>query len=135
MVWVRRPRTGIVPTDGVTLARHIFGKGDVGLAFDGDVIVVMDPAEVIELEVPRDRGRLARDSFHHATVAAERVNAVPEQLKPRPVVSRREPFFGNGHAYARRHALSQRTSGGLYARCPAVLGVPGAAAPELAEGF
>src|SRR5258708_3010222 len=89
--------------------RHIFGERDVGLAFDSDVIVVVDPAEVIELQVPRKRSGLTRDALHHAAVAAERVNPVPEQFKIWPVVSRREPLFANGHSHARRNASCQRT--------------------------
>src|SRR5258708_31833622 len=112
---------------------HIFGEGDIGFALDGDVIVVVDPAEVIELQVPRKRSCLARDAFHHAAVAAECVNAIAEQFKIWLVVTRGEPLFTNGHADARGNALSQRTRGRFHPSGPAILRVSGAAAPELPE--
>src|SRR5262249_171384 len=111
-----------------------FGERDIGFAFYGDVIVVVDPAEVIELQVSRDRGCLARDSFHHAAIAAERVNSIAEQFKTWLVVPRGEPLFGNSHAHTRGHALSQRTGGCFHAPGPPVFGVCGAMAAELAEG-
>src|SRR6516164_5344163 len=98
----------------------VFGERDIGFAFDGDVIVVVDPAEVIELQVSRDRGCLARDSFHHAAIAAERVNSIAEQFKTWLVVPRGEPLLGNSHAHTRGNALSQRTGGCFHARGPAV---------------
>src|SRR5712664_481265 len=70
-----------VPSVRQKASCHIFGERNIGFALDGDVIVVVDPAEVIELQVPRKRSCLARDAFHHAAVAAERVNAIAEQFK------------------------------------------------------
>src|SRR5262245_49576671 len=57
-----------VPSVSEEAPRHIFGEGDVGLAFDGDVIVVINPAEVVELQVPRKGSCLARDTLHGAAV-------------------------------------------------------------------
>src|SRR5712672_1144396 len=127
------PDTNDVPSIRQESPGDVFGERDIGLAFDGDVIVVVDPAEVIELQVPGDRGCLARDSFHHAAIAAECVNAVSEQFKIWLVVTRGEPLFRNGHAHTRGHTLSERTGGCFHARGPTVLRVPSAAAPELPE--
>ena len=53
----------------------------------------------------------------------------------RPIEIARQPALGDGHADARRHALSQGTRGGLDTRCPSVFGMPGAFAFELAKAL
>ena len=53
------------------------------VALDGDVIVVVDPAQVGQLEMTGERRGLAGDPFHHAAVAAERVDVVVEQIEVR----------------------------------------------------
>src|SRR5262249_11912978 len=105
--------TNHVPSVGKEPPSNIFGKRDIGLAFDGDAVVVVDPAQVVELEMSRQRGGLARDAFHHATVAAQGIDPIPEQFKAWFVVSCCEPFFGDGHSHARGYALSQGTGGCL----------------------
>src|SRR5215831_1826905 len=129
------PDTDDVPSVGKEPRSDIFSERDIRLAFDGDAIVIVDPAEVIELEVPGERGGLAGDAFHHATVAAEGINPIPEQFKAWFVVSCCEPFLCDGHSHACGHALSQRPGGCLDARSPPILGVPRAAAPELPKRF
>src|SRR5258708_178021 len=113
------PDTNDVPSIRQKPPGDVLGERDIGLAFDGDVIVVVDPAEVIEFQVPGNGGCLARDSFHHAAIAAECVNAVSEQFKIWLVVTRGEPLFRNGHAHTRGHTLSQRTGRCFHARWPA----------------
>src|SRR5215467_5779617 len=105
--------TNHVPSVGQEPPRDVLGERDIRFAFDGDVVVVVDPAQVVELEVTCQRSGLRRDAFHHATVAAQRVDPVPEQLKSRLVVSRCEPFLGDGHPHARGYALPQGAGGRL----------------------
>src|SRR5882724_7785041 len=45
------PYASHVPSVSQKPPRHVFGERDIGLAFDGDVVVVVDPAEVVELQV------------------------------------------------------------------------------------
>ena len=40
-----------IPTVAQEPSSDVLGKCDVCVAFDGDVIVVVDPAEIVELEV------------------------------------------------------------------------------------
>src|SRR5262245_34815011 len=105
--------TNHVPSVGKEPTSDIFGERDIGLAFDGDVVVVVDPAEVVEFEMPGQRGSLARDAFHHATVAVQGIDPVTEQFKAWFVVTCCEPFFSDGHAHACGYALSQRSCGCL----------------------
>src|ERR1700746_639516 len=127
------PDASHVPSIRQKSPLHVFGERYIGFAFDGDVIVVIDPAQIIELQVPGNRGCLARDSFHHAAVAAECVNAIAEKFKIWLVVTRGEPLFGNSHAHTRGNALSQRARRRFHARGPAVLRMSSAAAAELPE--
>ena len=60
-----------VPAVAEEARGHVFAEGQRGVALDGDVVVVVDPAEVGELEVPGQGRGLAADAFHHAAVAAE----------------------------------------------------------------
>src|SRR5262249_28917070 len=90
--------TNHVPSVGQEPPSDILGERDIRLAFDGDVVVVVDPAQVVELEVSRQRRGLARNAFHHATVAAQGVDPIAEQFKAWFVVSCREPLFGDCHS-------------------------------------
>ena len=103
------------------------------LPFDRDVVVVVDPAEVVEAEVAGQRRRFRRDALHQAAVAAHGVDVVVEDLEARPVVAVGEPLLRDGHAHAGRHALPERAGGGLHARDPVVFRMPGRLAVELAE--
>src|SRR6476660_6972732 len=60
-----------VPPVAEEAGGDVLGEGDARVAFDGDVVVVVDPAEVIEAEMAGQRGGLRADPFHHATVAAD----------------------------------------------------------------
>src|SRR5581483_2182451 len=104
-----------------------------GIALDRDVIVVVDPAEVREPEVPGERRGLLRDALHQAAVAADRVDVVAEDLEAGPVVGRGEPVPGDRHADAGGDALPERAGRRLDARGEVVLGMPRALAVDLAE--
>ena len=57
--------------------------GDLGVAVDRDVVVVVDPAEVVELLVAGERGGLVRDALHQAAVAGDRVHVEVEERRVR----------------------------------------------------
>jgi len=65
-----------IPTISLKTRRDVFIKSEFGVALDGDFIVVVNPAEIRELQMPCDRGGLGRNSFHHVAVAANRVHVV-----------------------------------------------------------
>jgi len=43
---------------------HVLGEREACASFDGDVIVVVDPAQVVEAQVARQRCRFRRDALH-----------------------------------------------------------------------
>ncbi len=131
---------------GVPHARHVPAIGDeaggdvlaerpLGVALDGDLVVVVDPAQVGELEVAGQGGGLARDALHHAAVAGHRVDVVVEHGEIGPVEVLGLPAAGDRHADAGGHAGAQRTRRRLDAGRPPVLRVARALAVELAEPF
>ncbi len=122
-----------MPTQAAESRRHVFAEGEIGLALDRDVVVVVDPAEVRELQVAGERRGFVGDAFHHVAIAALRPNVVVEQLEARLVEAGREPTFGDRHADAVAAALAERAGRGFDARRVAVLGVARRAAAPLAE--
>src|SRR5437016_11889481 len=113
--------------------RDVLREGDARVPLDGDVVVVVEPAEVVEAEVPCQRRRLRRHALHHAAVPAHGVDVVVEDVEARPVVSIREPLLRDRHADAGGDALAEWARGRLDARHPVVLRMPGRLAVELAE--
>jgi hypothetical protein len=125
-----------IPAVTLEAAGGVVGKRQGGVALDGDVVVVVDPAEVGEPQVSRQRRRLVRDALHHAAVAAQGVDVKVDQvLEPGPIEARGHPPAGDGHAHAGGQSLAERAGGGLDAAGPAVLRVTGAAAVQLPEAL
>ncbi len=122
-----------VPPVGQEPARDVLGEREVGAPFDGDVVVVEDPTEVVQAEVAGERCRFGADAFHQAAVAADRVDVVVEHLEARAVVAVGEPPLADRHADAGRDALAQRAAGRLHTGHQAVFGMPGRLAAKLTE--
>src|SRR6516225_3087257 len=120
-----------IPAIGEEARSDIFREGNAGVAFNGDVVVVPDPAETVESEVSRKRSGLGRYAFHHATVAAHRIDVVVEDVESGFVVAIGQPFLGNCHAYAGRHPLPQGPRRCLDARDPVIFGMPWSLAADL----
>src|ERR1019366_2367541 len=111
----------------------VLRKGDARVSVDGDVVVVINPAEVVQGEMAREGRGFRSHPFHHAAIAADRISIVVEDLVVRPIVAVGEPFFGHGHADAHRNALSEGAGRGLDAGDQMIFGVTGSLAAELAE--
>ena len=124
-----------VPAVAEEARGHIFGEGDVGVAFDGDVVVVVDPAKVVQLQVAGQRGGLAGDALHHAAVASQAVDVIVEHLEIGLVVMGGQPLAGHRHADGGGDAIAQRAGRRLNAGRPAIFRVAGAAAIDLAEAL
>ena len=115
--------------------RHILGESQIRVTFDRDVVAVVDPTEVGQLQVTCERRRFAGDAFHQASIATERVDVEVEQVEARAV------YVAASHCCAIAiPTLSPMPcpSGpviSLDARGPAVLGMAWTAAIDLAEGL
>ena len=103
------------------------------VSLDRDVVVVVNPAKVIQAQVPRQRRRLRGHTFHEAAIAANGVNVVIEHLEAWPVEVIGKPLFRDRHADACGDSLSERSGRGFDAGHPVILGVTRRLAVELAE--
>src|SRR5262249_47452875 len=56
----------------------VLAKGQLGVAFDRDGVVVVDPEQVVEFQVAGDGGGFTGNTLHEVTVAAEHIDAVLE---------------------------------------------------------
>ena len=65
---------GDAPAVGFEARSDILGECEGGRPVDADLVVVVDPAEVAELEVAGQRGRLGGDPLHHASDAGQGVD-------------------------------------------------------------
>src|SRR5262249_52771346 len=68
------PHPQHVPLIAEEARRDVLREGDPRLAFNGDVVVVIDPAEVVEAEMAGQRGSLGTDALHQTAIAAHGVN-------------------------------------------------------------
>src|SRR5215475_5625830 len=122
-----------VPAVSKEARGHVFGEGDVCTPFDADVVVVPDPAEIIQTEMTGEGGSFGSNAFHHATVTADGIDVVVEDFKTWFVVSVSKPFLGDGHANTGRDTLSKRAGGSFHSRDPMIFRMAGRFAVELAK--
>ena len=59
-----------VPTKPQEPGGNILGEGDLGVSLDRHAIGVVDPAQLVETEMPSEGRSLAGNPLHHAAVAA-----------------------------------------------------------------
>src|SRR5579862_7544043 len=81
----------------------------------------------------RERGRLAGHAFHDVAVTTDGPNLVIEEIKVRAIVMRSQPFFRDGHANTRGHALTERACGCFDTGGQAIFRMSGSVASNLAE--
>jgi hypothetical protein len=122
-----------VPAEAAEPGRHVLAERQLRRALDRDPVVVVDPTQVIELQVAGQRGRFAGDAFHQVAVAALDPDVVVEQLEAGLVVAGRQPAAGDGHADAVAATLAQRAGCRLDAGGVAELGMAGGFTSPLAE--
>src|SRR5215471_3374288 len=76
---------GVADALNVPIVRHetrrdVVAEGKRRVTFDGDAVVVVDPDQLVQLEMAGQRGRLLRDPFHQIAVAANGVDSVVDDL-------------------------------------------------------
>ncbi len=112
---------------------RVVGERELGLAVDGDVIVVVEPDQLPELEVSGERRRLVRDPLHEIAVATDEERVVVDDFLSGLVERGGEVGFGDGHADGVARSLAERAGGRLDSGRVAMLGVPGRLASPLAK--
>ncbi len=95
-----------VPMVGQEAGGHILTKSQRGVAFNGNVIVVIKPDEVAEPKMSRKRGCLSRNALHHTAIARDGEDVVVNDFVAGAVEVVGQPPLCNGHTDAIGHALS-----------------------------
>src|SRR6266849_7307955 len=126
---------GQIPDVTLESFRHVLAEGEIGLTFNGDLIVVVEPAQVRKLQMSGERGSLRRDTFHQVTVAAESPDVVIKKLKSGAVEMCSEPFPGNRHAHAVADSLAERAGCRFDACGQAIFRMSRSFAVDLAESL
>ena len=128
---------GIVPVAGHHVParrrepRLLIGRGgQLGVAVDGDAVVVPHDDQVAEAEMPGKVDCLVADPLHQAAVTGDDIGEMVDQIAK----ARLAQPFRQRHADGGGNALPERPGGDLDALGVAVFRVPGGAAAKLAEG-
>src|SRR5215813_7673095 len=130
---VRVADSQYVPAIGEEAGSNILCKRDARVSFDRDVVVVPNPAEIVESQMSGERRRFRADALHQTAVAAHRVDLVIENVKARAIVVVGKPLLRQRHADACGNALPKRTGSGIDAGDPVVFRMSGSLAVQLAE--
>ena len=72
-----------VPPVSLVALAHVLGEGDLGVALDRDVVLVIERDQPAESEVPGERGRLARDPLLEVSVGGDHERPVIDDLVAR----------------------------------------------------
>jgi len=113
------------PAHGLEAGRHILAPGELGFAFDGDVVVVPEHGQLFETQVAREAGGFVGDPLHQAAVPGEGIGAVIHDSVAGTVEAGGHPALGDGHAHGVADALAQGPGGRLDACGVAELWVAG----------
>ena len=122
-----------VPAVGAEALAHVLLEGEVGAAFDRDVVVVVEEGELRQAERTGEGAGLGGDTFHEVTVADVGVGAVVDDGVAGAVEARRQHALGDGHADRVGDARPERPSRDLDAGREAVFGMAWRLAAPLAE--
>ncbi len=122
-----------VPVVGLETQRHVVAVGDVSLAFDADLVVVVEPDEIVETEVTGERGGLVRDAFFQVAVGNNRIDVVIADGEFRRVKNRSEMLLRNSQTDRIARALAERPGGDFNALSLVRFRVAGSLAAPLAE--
>ena len=91
----------------------VVAVGQLGVAVDGDVVVVVDADQLAEAEVAGERGRLVADALHEAAVAGDDEGVVVDQVVAELGA---QAALGDRHADRVGETLAERAGGDLDAR-------------------
>src|SRR5450830_1637037 len=87
---------------------NVLVEGEASVAFDRDVIVVIEQVQLAEAEMPGERRRFGGDSLHEVAVAAESPHPVVDDLVAGAVEPVREEAFGDRHSDGISESLPER---------------------------
>src|SRR4029077_16848679 len=87
---------GVFPAGAPEAGGDVVLVRELRVPVDRDVVVVVDPAEVVQALVPGERGGLVGDPLHEAAVAGDRVGVEVVDLA---AIARLQPLAGDRHSH------------------------------------
>ena len=124
-----------VPAVGLVARADVLGEGELRVALDRDVVVVVEADQLAEPEVAGERGGLGGDPLLHVAVGGDEVGEVADRHVAVAVEARGQHPLAQREADGRGDALPERARGRLDAGDVAVFGVSGAGRAELPEAL
>ena len=123
---------GVPAVRGVT-SDNIFREGDVGVAINGDVVVVVEDDQLAEAPVTSQRGGFTRHTFHVATITHDTVGVVVNDFAVRLVEAASQVLFNHRETDGVAETHTERTGGDFDAFGDKVFGVTRGLGIPLAE--
>ena len=111
----------------------VFSERNVSRTVERHAIVVVDPAQVGQLQMSGEGCCLGAYAFHHVAIAAHGVDVVIKNLKAGTVVVRCQPVRSDSHSHAVAHSLAERSGCRLDAPSNSVFRVPRRSTVDLPE--
>lgn len=102
-----------VPAVSLVALGNILSEGNVGVAVNGNVVVVVDSNEVAELEVASQGAGLTGNALHQAAIAEEAVGVVVREGEAGLVEDGGGVSLGHGQTDGIADTLTQRAGGDL----------------------
>ena len=124
-----------VPAECGETGHAVFGKGQLRITFDRDVVIGIEDDEFSQPQVTRIGPGLGRNSFLQVAIADQNVGVVVDDRVPRPIEACRHGHFGDSHADGVGQSLPQGTGGGFDAGGLAVFRMAGRTTSPLAESL
>src|SRR6185437_10658977 len=123
-----------MPAIGFEPFSDVLPEGDIGIALDADVIVVIEIDDITQTEMTGKGSRFGRHAFHHISVAADGVDRVVEDIVTGFIETCRETLLRDGHADAVCESLAQWSRGDLDPGCEAIFRMTGGEDKAVAVG-
>src|SRR5215213_6947019 len=113
--------------------RRIVAEREIGVAFNRDVVVVVEANQLSQLQVSRVRRGFVRYPFHHVAITRNEIRVVVDELVSFLIEDRSELCLCDCHPYRVSYALTERACRRFNTGCVPVLRMTRCAALPLAE--
>ena len=94
-----------VPAQAFKSSGNVVAVRQVSMPLDRDVIVIVDPTQVGQLQVTRQRRGFVAHAFHQIAIAGKRVGIETKQLESGAIEMCGSPACRNRHTNAVSHTL------------------------------
>jgi hypothetical protein len=117
---------------------NIITVGEVGGAFDGDPVTVIECNQLVQAQMTSERECFVRDALHQISIAAQDIGIMIHHVVTGSIEPLGQHGFGQRHTHGIATTLAQRTGGGFHAGRVPVFRMSRCATaplPELLEVF